>query len=82
VREGQEAVTKTKYIVLHATTFGAQGEREGHQGLWAAVDEFLAGGAFRLRQPWENNNGLTVLERVSGSWSVKFGLMGQVGRLS
>jgi hypothetical protein len=32
--------------------------------LWPAVEEFLAAGAFRLRQRFTNNNGLTVLERA------------------
>lgn len=54
-----------KYIVLHdTTTFGEKGETEGRRGLWPAVEAFLAEGAFRLKDRWENNNGLTVLERV------------------
>ncbi|MBI1917344.1 MAG: hypothetical protein HYS12_21805 [Planctomycetes bacterium] len=62
----RHAAKARKYIVLHdTTTFGAQGETEGHPGLWPAVEEFLAGGAFRLKQRLENNNGLTVLERVA-----------------
>ena len=44
----------------------ARGETVGHQGLWAAIEEFLAEGMFRLKQRYENNNGLTVLERISG----------------
>jgi tetratricopeptide (TPR) repeat protein len=53
-----------KYIVLHdTTTFAQRGEDEGHQGLWPAVEEFLAQGEFRLKARSENNNGLTVLER-------------------
>jgi glycosyltransferase involved in cell wall biosynthesis len=55
-----------RYIVLHdTTTFGEQGEMEGRRGLWPAVEEFLAEGHFCLRERLENNNGLTVLERVS-----------------
>ena len=35
-------------------------------GLWPAVEDFLAGDpAWRLRERRENNNGLTVLERVA-----------------
>jgi hypothetical protein len=54
-----------RYLVLHdTTTFGERGEAEGHRGIWPAVEELLAEGAFRLKQRFENNNGLTVLERV------------------
>jgi tetratricopeptide (TPR) repeat protein/predicted O-methyltransferase YrrM len=56
-----------KFIVLHATTtFGLYGEAPGHAGLWAAVEELLREGAFRLKERYENNHGLTVLERVAG----------------
>jgi hypothetical protein len=54
-----------RYIVLHdTTTYCDKGETDGHRGLWPAVEEFLAEGSFRLRQRYENNNGLTVLERI------------------
>jgi hypothetical protein len=54
-----------RYLVLHdTTTFGEQGESPGHRGLWPAVEEFLAAGTFRLRERYDHNNGLTVLERV------------------
>ena len=33
------------------------------RGLWPAVEEFLTQGTFRLKERYENNNGLTVLER-------------------
>ncbi len=53
-----------KYIVLHdTTTFGEHGETPGHAGLWPAIEEFLAEGLFILKCRYENNNGLTVLER-------------------
>jgi GT2 family glycosyltransferase/Tfp pilus assembly protein PilF len=53
-----------KYLVLHdTTTYGEVGEAPGHQGLWPAIEEFLAEGHFVLRQRLQNNNGLTVLER-------------------
>lgn len=55
-----------KFIVLHdTTTFGATGETPGQQGLWPAVEEFLAAGTFRLKERYTNNNGLSVLERVA-----------------
>jgi tetratricopeptide (TPR) repeat protein len=54
-----------RYIVLHeTTTFGEKGEDEGHKGLWPAVEAFLEQGTFRLKQRFENNNGLTILEAV------------------
>jgi hypothetical protein len=62
----RHACTARKYIVLHdTTTFGERGETEGHKGLWPAVEEFLAEGTFHLKQRYENDNGLTVLERNS-----------------
>jgi GT2 family glycosyltransferase/tetratricopeptide (TPR) repeat protein len=52
-----------RYIVLHdTTTFGEQGEGEGRRGLWPAIEEFLSQGTFRLKERYENNHGLTVLE--------------------
>lgn len=55
-----------RYIVLHdTTTFGDQGETPGQCGLWPAVEELLSGGEWRLRARYENNNGLTVLERAT-----------------
>jgi glycosyltransferase involved in cell wall biosynthesis/Tfp pilus assembly protein PilF len=57
-----------KYLVLHdTTTFGQRGETLGHRGLWPAVEEFLALGSFRLKQRYENNHGLTILERVEAT---------------
>jgi GT2 family glycosyltransferase len=54
-----------KYLVLHdTTTYAEKGETDGHRGLWPAVEEFLAKRTFRIKQRFENNNGLTVLERV------------------
>jgi glycosyltransferase involved in cell wall biosynthesis len=55
-----------RYVVLHDTeTFGERGEAEGRRGLWPAVEEFLAAGIFRVKERFNNNNGLTVLERVN-----------------
>jgi hypothetical protein len=31
--------------------------------LWPAVEEFLAEGTFFLKQKFENNHGLTILQR-------------------
>jgi hypothetical protein len=54
-----------KYLVLHDTiSYADKGETDGHRSLWPAVEEFLAKGTFRIMQRYENNNGLTVLERV------------------
>jgi tetratricopeptide (TPR) repeat protein len=53
-----------RFLVIHDTTaFGEQGETPGRQGLWPAIEEFLAQETFRLAQRYDNNNGLTVLER-------------------
>jgi hypothetical protein len=62
----RHAAKVRRYIVLHdTTTFGTHGEVEGQRGLWPAVEAFLARGTFRLKQRYENNNGLTVLEAVA-----------------
>ena len=53
-----------RYIVLPGTMSAAEtGDGDGRQGAWPAVEEFLARGAFRLRQRLTTSNGLTVLER-------------------
>jgi hypothetical protein len=51
-----------KYLVLHGT---AKSGANGNRTVGPAVKAFLAEGHFRLRHRAENNNGLTVLERVS-----------------
>ena len=57
-----------KYIVLHATTtFGQAGETPGRRGLWPAVEEFLALGTFHVKERYDNNHGLTILERTDGA---------------
>src|SRR5262249_17840167 len=49
----RNGVKARKYVVLHGTAaVGAN----GNGSLWPAVEGFLAEGAFRLRQRWENNN--------------------------
>jgi glycosyltransferase involved in cell wall biosynthesis/Tfp pilus assembly protein PilF len=60
-----------KYIVVHGTTtFDEQGEDEGHRGLGPALAEFLAGGAFRVKERRTEGQGLTVLERVEPATSL------------
>jgi hypothetical protein len=54
-----------KFIVTHGTTAHAtEGESAREGGVWPVVEEFLAEGSFCLRKRYENNHGLTVLERV------------------
>lgn len=55
-----------RFIAMHDTvTFGQVGETPPHGGLWAAVEEFLASTSeWKMRTHFENNNGLTVLERA------------------
>ncbi len=56
-----------KYIIVHdTTTFGARGEDGNEKGLWNAVEEFLEEhkSTWKLLERRENNNGLTVLERL------------------
>jgi hypothetical protein len=56
-----------KWIALHDTvTFGAKGEDGKEPGLRQAVADFLSGHSeWSEFRHYENNNGLTVLERVS-----------------
>jgi hypothetical protein len=55
-----------KWIVMHdTTTFGEHGEGGG-EGLWRAVEEFLAAHPnWRLQSRVHYNHGLTILERVA-----------------
>lgn len=54
-----------KYIVIHdTTTYAEKGEDKWSRGLWPAIEEFLERGTFKVKHRRENNNGLTVLERV------------------
>jgi tetratricopeptide (TPR) repeat protein len=60
------AASVRRWIVIARTgVYGEHGEPEGSVGLWPAVEEFLARGAFRLAERREGGVGLTVLERVS-----------------
>jgi hypothetical protein len=54
-----------RFIALHdTTTFGEEGEWDGHRGLWPAVTEFLAAHPeWWLAARYHHNHGLTVLER-------------------
>lgn len=45
-----------KYIVLHDT--------ESAPELWQAIGELLVDGVWKVKQHYQNNNGLTVLERI------------------
>lgn len=38
-------------------------EEEIRKGIWPAVEEFVAGGTFRIKHRYSHNNGLTILER-------------------
>lgn len=53
-----------KWIVLHDTAKHAEVGDGGQKGLRPAIEEFLALGTFRVAEVYENNNGLTVLERI------------------
>lgn len=54
------------FIALHdTTTFGDAGEAPGHVGLWPAVMEYLGEHReWQIAERLQNNNGLTILERV------------------
>lgn len=56
-----------KYIAFHDTTlFEWSGETAGCEGLWPAIEEFLAMNEhWVIHERFTNNNGLTVLKRVS-----------------
>jgi hypothetical protein len=62
----------SRFIVLHDTeTFGRRDQGINSSlpngtgpGLWPAVEELLAQGAWCIREHYTNNNGLTILERI------------------
>ena len=55
----------SKYIALHDTvTFAHVGEDPTKGGLWDAVSEFIFDGDFEVKYHYQNNNGLTVLQRI------------------
>lgn len=62
----QHAESVRRWIVLHDTesfrTHDEGGNGKG-RGLWPAVEEFVAEGAFEIREHFAFNNGLTILER-------------------
>jgi tetratricopeptide (TPR) repeat protein len=60
-----------KYIILSGTTLPAEvGDTEPQPEAWATIEELVREGTFRIKQRLTNNNGLTVLERVSPGGSV------------
>jgi tetratricopeptide (TPR) repeat protein len=59
---GRQAARVRRYLVLHGRTTATM---NGNGGVAPALEAFLAAGTFRRRQHAENNNGLTVLERVA-----------------
>ena len=62
----QHAELVRRWIVLHDTeSFRAHDEGGNGKGcgLWPAVEEFVAEGAFELSDHFSFNNGLTILER-------------------
>lgn len=55
-----------RYIVLHDTVHFSQiGADNKKPGLWQAIEELMAEGDWRIKQHYENCNGLTVLERIA-----------------
>ena len=63
----RHSVKVKRCIVMHDTeTFGFVGEDGSQPGLVAAVDDFLSSHhEWSMRDRLKNNNGLTILERVS-----------------
>lgn len=55
----------TKYIAFHDTvTFGKRGETGG-EGLMLAIEEFMKENTqWKIKEVFENNNGLLVIERI------------------
>lgn len=58
-----------KYIILHDTTlYEFENERGGAGGLGPALVEFLSNNSdWQVKEKFTNNNGLTVLSRISGT---------------
>ncbi len=54
-----------KYLGFHDTTsFAKNGETQGYEGIWRAIEEFLADNPhWQIKERRYNNNGLTILER-------------------
>jgi len=60
------APSVTSWIGFHDTnTFGQHGEVPGSRGIWPAIEELLAEGAFRVVEAHGNNNGLVIVERIA-----------------
>lgn len=64
IRHGNKA---KKFLVFHdTTTFGEHGEDGEAPGLWQAIQEFMTHCPWwKIKLSKANNNGLTVLERVT-----------------
>lgn len=53
-----------RYIIMHDTTICERIDEVGQgPGIWKAVWEFLQNGIFIIREKFDNNCGLTILER-------------------
>jgi glycosyltransferase involved in cell wall biosynthesis len=54
-----------RYIIFHdTTTFASIGETQGKPGIWQPIYELLMTQDWRLVQRFNNNNGLTIIERI------------------
>jgi hypothetical protein len=53
-----------KYIIFHDTAQYAHVGVDGGEGIWRAIEEFLAQNPiWRIKEAYENNNGLMILEK-------------------
>jgi hypothetical protein len=53
-----------RYIILHDTAQYAHVGVDGGEGIWRAIQEFLAQDiGWTIKEAYENNNGLMILER-------------------
>jgi hypothetical protein len=53
-----------KYIIFHDTAQYAHVGVDGGMGIWPAIQEFLdSNPGWRIKEAYENNNGLMILER-------------------
>ncbi len=62
-----------KYIIFHDTeSFRFHGVREGSEGLWPAVEDFLKENSDKwfLKEHYSNCNGLTILEKIESNTNI------------
>jgi hypothetical protein len=62
-----------KYIIFHDTeSFRFHGVREGSEGLWPTVEDFLKENSDKwfLKEHYSNCNGLTILERIESNTNI------------